>query len=132
MTNRIQIRRPSEAKRDDVIVVRPTGYETGPAEAGEWIVTNRTPVDDWLTRIDYITPDGRDGVLVLTTEQWIAVAVEPEPPLMTDDVRDTELEQLSDDDRGHITAYLADQFPEVFDAAIAAFSRYRHGLPEVA
>jgi hypothetical protein len=50
------------------------------------------------------------------------------PSLLTDEQRDAEFDRLSVDDCGHIAAFVASQYPDVFDAALAAFARYRGGL----
>lgn len=59
------------------------------------------------------------------------IPAEPEG-LLTDEQRDTEFDRLSEDECGHIVAFVASQHPEVFDAALAAFARYRGGLEAVA
>lgn len=46
-------------------------------------------------------------------------------PQLSEEQRDRELTEMSEDDHGHIVAFVADQFPGVFDAAFAALNDFR-------
>jgi hypothetical protein len=52
-------------------------------------------------------------------------------PLLTEAERAHEFNRLSEDDCTHLVAYFADRHPAEFDAGLAAFGRYLHGLEEV-
>lgn len=52
-------------------------------------------------------------------------------PLLTPAERAHEFNRLSEDDCGHLVAYFADRYHAEFDAGLAAFGRYQHGLEEV-
>lgn len=54
------------------------------------------------------------------------------PPQLSEEQRDRELAEMSEDDHGHIVAFVADQYPGVFDEAFAALNSYRGSHLKVA
>lgn len=129
MANPTEItRRPWETKPGDVIVRHPDRHD----QTGEWTITSECGNDGWFCWLDYRTADGAVGRFVFKPGQMATLrsgATYVVEALLTDDERDAAFHDLSEDDCGHIAAHVRDQFPEIFDAALAAFGRYKAGLP---